>query len=82
MAEIHVLETERTAVHRSVIQLLEAALEQARAGEIAACALVIVRPNGAVNSGCSDTTDVGSLLGGLSLAQHRLCVRAEAQRGT
>jgi hypothetical protein len=72
MAEIHVLETERAKIQRTVIQTLEDALAQAREGDITAVSIAVVRPNGAVNCSRSETDDVGRLLGAMSLAQSRM----------
>lgn len=75
-SEIVNLVTRKTAVHDSVIETLEEALKEARAGDITCIALAFVRPSGAINTSVSATDNVGALLGALALAQFRLCNEA------
>jgi len=72
MAEIHTLKTLLDQDKESVIELLETALKEARAGEIQAIAVAIVRPSSALNTAWSDNSNVSPLLGAALLLQHRL----------
>lgn len=71
-ADLVVLQTERAACLLSVIETLEAALAEAKAGNIVAVALSVVRPSGAINTSRSQTDDVARLLGAVGLTHARL----------
>jgi hypothetical protein len=66
------LTTRPAEVCASVVETLEEVLAEARAGDITAVAIAIVRPNGAINSTTSETDDVGTLLGAITLMQGRV----------
>lgn len=72
MAEIVALKTERAAFREEVVSLLEQALAEARAGDVAAVAIAVVRPDGHVNCGFTDFDTAGPLLGSVALLQARL----------
>lgn len=72
-AEIRVLENRATLDNRSVVETLEAALEQAKAGDIRSVALAVVRPTGACNTAWSDCNAAAApLVGAVALLQKRL----------
>ena len=77
MGEIIPLITERDIVHQSVIETLEAALIEAREGEIIGIALGVVRPDLSINTSWSQTDGIGPLLGASSLLHHRLLMALE-----
>lgn len=69
---------EHKAAHfKSAVETLEVALAQARAGEIASIAIAVVRPNGAVNTAFSATTEAARLMGAVALLQRRVIENVE-----
>lgn len=66
------LTTRPTKVVHSVIERLEAALEQAKAGKISAIAIAVVMDDDAMNCAWSDSENVGLLVGSVARLQHRL----------
>jgi orotidine-5'-phosphate decarboxylase len=79
-ADIKLLQTPRAEITRSVVEMLEAALADAKRGDIAAAALAIVRPNGAMNTAWSDMDPVAPLLGAVALLEARLCQVLDADQ--
>lgn len=75
---VHVLETERDIVKQSVIETLETTLEQARAGDVVAVGIAVLRPSGAGNAGFSDSDNCIGLLGAVEILRHRLLNSIEA----
>lgn len=72
-AELKVFESRALLDNRSVIETLETALEQARAGDIRSIAIAVVRPSGSCNAAWSDCNDVAApLVGAVALLQKRL----------
>lgn len=80
-ANLVLLETERAACCNSVIETLEEALAEARAGQIIAVGIAVVRPNGSINSSRSQTDNVAPLLGAMVLAQTRFTKAIEDGAG-
>jgi hypothetical protein len=80
MGEVVELETYPAAVQRSVIDTLETALAEAREGKVAAVALALVRPSGAINTSRSECDDVGRLLGAMALSQARMCSSIDSDK--
>lgn len=78
-AEIHALKTLLDSDKESVVELLETALKEARAGDIQAIALAVVRPSSALNTAWSDNSSVAPMLGATLLLQHRLMRRLDEE---
>ena len=72
MAELHALKTLLDSDKESVIETLEEALKQARAGDVQAITIAVVRPNGSLNTSWSNNSNVSPMLGATLLLQHRL----------
>lgn len=72
MGDVIELTPLRKQHNQSAIELLEMALEEARAGDVAAVCISVVRNDGAANAYISDTDQVGTLLGAITLAQVRI----------
>lgn len=73
MGDLHVLQSRLQRDNMSVIERVEEALEQAKAGEIRSIALAVVRPDFALNTAWSDCNDAtGPLIAATVLLQKRL----------
>lgn len=70
--KLHVLQTYRDKVKQSVVETLEAALQQAKDGDIVAVGVAILRPNGAANAGFSDSDNCVGLLGAVEILRNRV----------
>lgn len=66
------LATERSRSNQQVIDQLEAALAEAKNGEIVGLGLAVVRPGNHVNCGFTDFDCAGLLLAAVALLQSRL----------
>lgn len=71
------LKTHTQAAREDTVEMLEKALERARAGEIVSAAVCYVTADGGIGTGISESLDVGRLIGACAYLQHRLCVGAE-----
>lgn len=72
MNKIRAIVTERQECIASVIETLQTALEEAKAGQIVGICCSIVRPNGSITWKRSATDDLARQIGALRLAEHKL----------
>lgn len=72
MANLHILETEQDLDRKSVIEVLEAALQDAKDGNVRGVALAVVRPDLALNTSWSDSSAAAPLIGAVALLQKRI----------
>jgi hypothetical protein len=73
MAELRVLETRPARIHTDVVQILEAALEQARRGELSCVAVAAVLADGMTGRNVFSRTEYKpALLGSIALMQARV----------
>jgi hypothetical protein len=77
VAEVRKLETSREVHRKSTIETIEEALRQAKAGEVIAVGIAVVRPLGSINTAFSDTDNCAALIGAAALLQHRIVVATE-----
>lgn len=78
-AELVDLRTAREECRASVIETLAEAMDRAVAGNIVAVAIAFVTPDGAINTSRSQSDNVGTLLGAVTLLQGRLLAKIEGR---
>jgi hypothetical protein len=71
------IKTRPAAIHESVVDRLEEALERARAGEVASVALAFVSSDGSTWCSWSETDDFARQLGSIARLQHRMNIRQD-----
>ena len=71
------LKTRPREVNQSIIEVLEAVLQEAREGCVAEVAIALVRPNGAANTSWSETDNAAALVGAITLCANRLSRRLD-----
>lgn len=69
---LRVIESAQEIEKKSVIETLEAALEEAKAGKIRGVAIAVVRPDMALNTSWSDSDAAAPLVGAVALLQKRI----------
>jgi hypothetical protein len=69
---LHVIETGQDLDRKSVVETLEAALDEAKRGLIRGVALAVVRPDLALNTSWSDSNSAAPLVGAVALLQKRI----------
>lgn len=67
MGELRVVETHRERTQKAAVEMLAQALQEAREGDVAGVAIVLVRPGGSVDTTWTQCYSVAALLGGVSL---------------
>jgi hypothetical protein len=72
MNNVRVINTTVEQDRASVIETLEDALEDAKAGNIRSVAIAVVRPDLALNACWSDSDSAAPLIGAVALLQKRL----------
>lgn len=77
MAQVVPLKTERASSNEAAILMLEDMLAQARAGEVVAVGIAVVRPGSHINCGFTDFDNAGLLLGAVALLQSRVLANME-----
>ena len=69
---LRVIENAQEIEKRSVIETLEAALDEAKEGKIRGVAIAVVRPDMALNTSWSDSDAAAPLIGAVALLQKRI----------
>jgi hypothetical protein len=74
MAEnnIHLVRTVKTEIDESVIEVLDALMNDAKEGKIVAIAAAVIRPDGCMNCTYSQTDNAAYLLGAIQLLSSRI----------
>lgn len=79
MAEVVTLETRAKAVNRQTVEVLEAALAQAKAGAIQEVAIAIVYEDHATGWRRSGSESISTMIGAASILLHNLHKKADEQ---
>lgn len=77
MAEVVKLETRPQVTNRHTIEMLELALEEAKAGRIQEAALALVYADGCTGWRRSSTESISSMIGSVSILMHNLHLEAD-----
>ena len=69
---LRVIENAQEIEKRSVIETLEAALDEAKEGKIRGVAIAVVRPDMALNTSWADSDAAAPVIGAVALLQKRI----------
>lgn len=76
-ADITILPTARRKINEAAIKLLEDVLEDVRAGNVEAVALITVKVGGGFNHAFTPSEHATVMLGATTYLKHRLCLAVD-----